>query len=608
MTVNTTALKIESNDLTITTLFKDFYTVPDFQREFVWERENVEKLLQDIQEEFYDEEKKLIAGSEYFLGSVVVTKDSQGVYQLIDGQQRMTTIYLILCVARDAFVELGETPTIVLQQQISDYYSDPNTGEDIQQHRLTLQYEDSDRILEKIVSGDVPVTQLKSTTNSVRRILTAYKTIRAFYSAELRNNPAEIRKFLAAFTNRIKLIRILTPSVANALKVFETINDRGVGLNAMDLLKNLLFMKTHSEDYPKLKNRWKKLVDILDKAREKPLRFLRYYIMSHHETDTSKGFREDEIYDWFVKNSHLVGIDQNPLRFTDLLIECANAYSNFLAAKDVIGTDNRYLSNIALLSGALRQQFILLLAARNLEPELFSKLCQGIENLIFCYIIIRESTKTFEKDFAKWASELRSIETEEDLDAFLEARVIDTMRKKANVFEFAFRELKQDSIQQYRMRYILAKLTQFIEEKAWGNPTHAQLGLYMTSTVEVEHILNQTPTPEQVEAFDKKDEYNDYLIRLGNLSLLEKTINASISNKDFEEKLSGYKQSSFLLTKSIAEKPQVGYDTSLNRAVADLKQFDHWDSETIVTRQEMLTQLAKRVWNVPVSDEDVNAV
>lgn len=57
--------------------------------------------------------------------------------------------------------------------------------------------------------------------------------------------------------------------------MFETINDRGVGLNAMDLLKNLLFMKTSSEDYPRLKDRWKKLIDVLDDCGEKPLRFLR---------------------------------------------------------------------------------------------------------------------------------------------------------------------------------------------------------------------------------------------------------------------------------------------------------------------------------------------
>ena len=274
--------KIESNDLAIAQIFKDFYAVPDFQREYVWDREHVEKLLEDVLDEFYDEDARLIEGPEYFLGSIVSCRDHAGIFQLIDGQQRMTTIYLVLCAARDALRDVADKPTRVLEAQISDAYSDPKTGEDLERHRLTLQYEDSGGILEKLVRADQPVSDLPETTESVRKILAAYRTIREFFSVNLRDEPAEIKKFLVAFTGRIKLIRILTPTITNALKVFETINDRGVGLNAMDLLKNLLFMKTSSEDYPKLKDRWKTLIDVLDDCGEKPLRFLRYYIMSHY--------------------------------------------------------------------------------------------------------------------------------------------------------------------------------------------------------------------------------------------------------------------------------------------------------------------------------------
>ncbi|MDQ3635554.1 MAG: DUF262 domain-containing protein [Acidobacteriota bacterium] len=63
---------IESNDLNINDLFKDFYTVPDFQREYVWEESNVEKLLQDVYDEFYDENNQQIQHMEYFIGSIVV--------------------------------------------------------------------------------------------------------------------------------------------------------------------------------------------------------------------------------------------------------------------------------------------------------------------------------------------------------------------------------------------------------------------------------------------------------------------------------------------------------------------------------------------------------
>ena len=99
--------------------------------------------------------------------------------------------------------------------------------------------------------------------------------------------------------------------------------------------------------------------------------------------------------------------------------------------------------------------------------------------------------------------------------------------------------------------------------------------------------------------FDKPELYDEYMVKLGNLTLLEKTINASVSNEPFQKKAPGYRHSSFLLTKSIAEEPKVGVNTQLNRAVAELVTFDTWNSETIETRQEMLTRLAHGTWGIP---------
>ncbi len=441
---------------------------------------------------------------------------------------------------------------------------------------------------------------IPETTDSVRHILKAYRTIQEFLRINFDSDPARVRPFLAAFTHRVKLIRIITPNITHALKVFETINDRGVGLNAMDLLKNLLFMKTSSKDYPKLKDRWKLLIDSLNRCREKPLRFLRYYIMSQYEIEGSKGvLREDEIYQWFVENTKVTGIEKEPLKFVDDLVARSRDYSNFVEKKDPQGTPNRYLNNIALLSGAARQHFVLLLAGHHLPPELFTELCRQIENLFFAYIITREPTKNFERNFARWSVELRDVQDTEGLKAFLDKYFKPDLTSRSNAFDFAFRELSQARIQQYRLRYILAKLTQYVEEQAWGNPAHTQLNQYVNNAVHIEHILPQTPTADVRTAFDKTAEYFRYMQKLGNLTLLEKTINTSISNGPYDAKKHGYGQSSFLLTKSLVMKPQVGVNTQLNRAVDDLRQFDSWDSAAIDERQQMLGTLARKVWQMP---------
>jgi len=596
-------LKIESQDVTIENIYKDFHSVPDFQREYVWGREQVEKLLQDIHDEFFDEEEQIGQSREYFLGSIVVCRAEDGIYSLIDGQQRMTTIYLILCAIRDVLIELGEKPNTTLMNQIQDAFTN-SIGEEEFRHRLVLQYDDSKGILKKIVNGDGDVEQMTENTISVQRIGSAYNDIVDFLKTNYTSPVKKLKRFYAIFTQRVKLIRIVTPSLTNALKVFETINDRGVGLNAMDLLKNLLFMKTSQEDYPLLKQRWKELVDVLDKCNEKPLRFLRYFIMAHYELNSNKPLREDEIYEWFTKNTKNTGLDKDPIAFLNTLIQCAEAWSNFLQAKDINGNDNPYLRNLTILSGAARQHFILLLAGRHLSTKDFSTLCRSIENLFFCYIITREPTRTFERNFSLWSKKLRQVDDEEKLSDFISEHITSDLSKRRKAFDFAFKELTQSKIQQYRMRYILGKFTQYIEQQAWNNPAHSSLDQYIASTVDIEHILPQTPKQEVREAFDKKERYFEYVEMLGNLTLLEKTINTSVNNDLFNKKLPGYRQSNYLLTRSIAEKPQVGKDTQLNRAVEYLMSFEEWTSDSIEKRQEILVRLAGYVWGMPEEEEN----
>jgi len=580
-----TISRIESHDLCLGDVYKDFYLVPDFQREYVWETEHVEKLLADVVDALYDYDNRPVADAEYFIGSVVVCRDHSGCFRLIDGQQRVTTIYVTLCAMRDALVAAGVPPSDTLKSHIQAAQMDPITGEDAAQYRVMLQYEDSKGVLERIAEGGNNIDDIHESTASVTNLLNAYRIGRQFISATFEDDPARIKAFHAALTARVKLIRIKTPDLADALKVFETINDRGVGLDAMDLLKNLLFISTPPEEYPKLKERWKGITDTLHSRREKALRFLRYYIMAHHDIDSRRGIREDKVYSWFSKNTIQCGIDSRPLEFVDGLVECAQVWANFVDGKDPQGKPNVYLQNISALSGVARQHFVLLLAGRHLPSELFSTLARYIEDLFFCYVISREATKTFERNFARWAADLRAVSDEEGLDAFLAQHFKPEMQRLSPAFGFAFRELNVDRIQKYRMRYILAKLTQHVETQAWGNPTHQRLDQYLDSSVHIEHILPQNPRQDVYEAFDRREEYEDWMARFGNLTLLEKPINESVSNGSFEQKVPGYRESRFLLTQSIASKPQVGKDTKVNRAVENLIQFDHWDSKTIERRQ-----------------------
>ena len=583
--------KIQSEDCSVTSLFQSFYAVPDYQREYVWDTDQVEQLLKDVREEMGDGPAQ--DAPEYFIGSIVVCPGRDGVLDLIDGQQRMTTLYITLCAIRDRFAELGAQPSSVLNSQIADAAVDVS-GEERRRYRLDLQYEDSGDALTRLSDGkriETPSTQ------SMRNMQNAHHVVTRFLESEFGQDAAAVRKLYGYLTNKVKLIRIQTEDVAKALKIFETINDRGVGLNSMDLLKNLLFMKTPKGQFDRLKDTWKELQDTIFRMGEKPLRFLRYFIFSRYDVDL---LREDEIYGWFTKNDALVGYGRDPIGFAKELVSAARAYERFREGKNEKGERNRYLDNIRLLGGqAARQHLILLLAGRHLGPALFDRLAAEVENLFFCYVITREPTRDFERNFAKWATELRSIKSDEELDAFIVARFDKAKADLANRFDDSMGRLALRSLQLYRFQYVLAKLTQQVDLLAYGETEGTRwLGNYVSGGYEVEHIFPQTPNAEAAAEFGPVSD-PEVVQRLGNLVLVEKSINTSLGNRPYSEKRPVYQQSKLLLTRALSERPKVGANTRIDRAVASIEPYSTWNEGAVHQRQRSLGTLARAVWGLP---------
>lgn len=598
--VESSTLQIDAQNLTLRQLFTEFYTVPAFQREYVWTTEkHVECLLDDIWGEFYDETGRIQPNCQYFLGSIVVSRTEENTFDLIDGQQRMTTLYIILCVIRDILKPNGFDVTEI-EAQIKFVSTNPSNYKKTNKYRVELQYDDSKGILKEIADGKIEEARNKDKrkqTQSMKRLIKAYDFIKEYITSKFNSDLERYNRFHIDMTDKIIMIRIITPSVSNALQVFETINDRGVGLNPMDLLKNRLFMNVDNENYGKLSKNWEKLVGILERCHENPLRFFRYYIMAKY--DITSVVRKEEIYPWFVRNAEDIGLEKRPNEFLSEMEKYAQYYYNFLEGKDQTGNANNHLRNLKILCGAIRQPYVMLLAGSKLSEDIFDKLCSAIENLYFCYVITRTSPNMFEKNIVLWAQKIRSVETVEKYKKVMSETFEVEMQRISEEFRMQFERIEMGKMQTYRLRYVLAKLTQHIDVTARQNEASSSLYQYLGKTVEVEHIYPLNPRRGDKDSYDDIDRLEQCKNRIGNLVLLEKPLNGTISNKTFEEKLKGYCESSFILTESIARKPQVGENTSLNRAVQGLTQYKKWDADAIEKRSQNLTDLAMKVWNVP---------
>lgn len=177
------------------------------------------------------------------------------------------------------------------------------------------------------------------------------------------------------------------------------------------------------------------------------------------------------------------------------------------------------------------------------------------------------------------------------------------MASKGDELSDALKRYTLRSMQQYRTRYLLAKLTQFVDMAYMGVTTPGSLDDYMS--LEIEHILPNTPEPELRQSFTTSNptaNYDEYKNRLGNFTLLEKPINIVASNGFFSAKMPEYKKCQHYLTSSIVELNVVGKNSSINRINEKLKSFDEWTAASIDKRQLMLIELAKDVWKTSLID------
>ncbi|MBK9966154.1 MAG: HNH endonuclease, partial [Holophagales bacterium] len=284
------------------------------------------------------------------------------------------------------------------------------------------------------------------------------------------------------------------------------------------------------------------------------------------------------------------------------LLDAAKAYAFFLKGSDEKGNRNRFLENLQLLGGkAARQHLVMLLAGRHLEAGLFDRLAGEVDDLFFTYVITREATRDFERNFARWAPELDGPDRDRFGDVLQEQ--IRTSEEGRRRFDDAVRRLEVGSVQGYRLRYLLAKLTQHIDLLAYGESEGTKwLKRYVGEGFEIEHVFPQNPSPEAkpgVPGPSRRERRQP-----ARESCWSKSRSTPRSgNRAFSRKRSVYLQSQLLLTRALAERPKVGINTRIDAAVARIEPFEEWNGAAVTKRQGMMVDLAREVWSVPGASE-----
>ncbi|MBK8969091.1 MAG: DUF262 domain-containing protein [Lewinellaceae bacterium] len=262
------------------------YRVPLFQRDYSWDEDNWEDLWNDLLYAYRHNEP-------HYMGSIVLQSigDSERQFQIIDGQQRFSTLSILALAVISFIRELAEKG---LEPEANLERVDILTRQFIgQKDPASLTYssklflnENNDGFYQSRLIQFRPPVAVSKLSDSEKLLWNAYR----FFSARLRemftNKPdgTEVTQFLThSVADNLRFIQITVKDELNAYTVFETLNSRGVDLTATDLLKNFLFslVSKSPSDLAVVKTQWKKIVDAIG-LKKFPI-FLRHYLNSRRE-------------------------------------------------------------------------------------------------------------------------------------------------------------------------------------------------------------------------------------------------------------------------------------------------------------------------------------
>lgn len=289
-------MKISSHDRKVEELLSGhFFTIPRFQRPYSWDREIADEFWNDTMVEREAE-------TDYFIGSLVVYRPerSNGPYWVVDGQQRLTTIAMLLCAIRNAMTAEG------LKAQAKGIHSLVERTDLDDQLQFVLDTEGAHPFLQQVVfkgvqSGNIAPESREEDgiaevfTHLTRRVGEVVDAIKANPALPPKKRTAAVATQLKQLRDRVltlKAILIQLDNEDDAYVVFETLNTRGKDLRPADLVKNFLtkLIKPSNKGLDLPKQRWEKILDLLAASEVDldPSHFLHRYWLSKHDYVTEK--------------------------------------------------------------------------------------------------------------------------------------------------------------------------------------------------------------------------------------------------------------------------------------------------------------------------------
>lgn len=510
------------------------FRVPAYQRSYAWEPEHVEALLSDIQDAIRGKE------SEYFLGSIVITGHSTSRHDVVDGQQRLTTVSLLIACIKEIFERKNDVDAATSIK--SDFLASTDRRTKEKEPKLILNEVDNE-LFQELIDNSKNIDRDKYPRQSHRRLLAAWECIESFLGKMCKasnDDEEELHAWLDYLESNLKVIVVAAPDDSNAFVIFETLNDRGLDLAISDLLKNYLFLKS-GDKIQETKNRWLSMVAILEGATDDPLivTFLRHVAMSKYGL-----IREKELFQ-VVKRK--VTSKKNALEFSTELQAAAKVYSAILSSDhDYWSQFDQTIGNcvgVLNLLGMTQIRPLLLAVLQKCEKQKLRKIFSKLVSVAIRFQIVGGvGGGTLERIYAETAKAVYEGKLKTDVEII---RAFTSLPTDAAFQQaFAVASISKQSLARFYLRCLEMQANSKSNEETVPNEDPEKVNL--------EHVLPITLSESWTKSWST-DDARAYQKRIGNMTLLHSMANSKLGNDSFDSKKSVYAKSSLSITKSISE-------------------------------------------------------
>lgn len=600
--------KIEGSPKNLKQLLQNTkYSIHYYQREYMWQRKHIEELIDDLTSEFLDsytpgDDRQAVQDyGAYFMGSIVLAGRENAI---IDGQQRFSSLTLLLMYLNNRLRSIGQTYTMIEQMIFSEAYGTKS---------FNINVDDRSECMEAIFN-DQPYDTTE-VGESVKNLYGRYNDIiDVFPDDEIKDSM--LLHFCDWLAEKVFFIEIVATTEQDAHKVFVTMNDRGLSLTSTEMLKGYLLSEIKDDSKrEKLNGLWKEKVLALKKDDDKgDETFIKAWLRAQYaetirETKAGAVNKDFDIiggsfHKWVRDERDKLGLSTTDdyEQFIMKFAKYADVYMKLREAECIIEEETEYIYYNAQVNFTLQAQLLLApICYEDSWPVIIEKMnlvARFIDLLITARVTNYRSVdySTIKNYVFNVTKDIRRCSVDE-----LKKRL---MAQYANLDydpAAALPELRLNSFTKKYIKNMLARITGFIEEQTGVASNYCNyMNIQTKNPFEIEHIITDH-FEWFTDEYADQEEFRRWRNSIGALLLLHKSINASLNDSKYDYKLSKYcSNEGNIYTESLGElayQNNPRFKKFIEENDLPFKAYAQFGKTEINERIQLMVKLVELVWN-----------